>query len=83
MIRGHFFHLQKTTRVIRVWLFKNIIVIHTKMLVSFCLGSVPYFILCIMYCQSIYSITSVARTRMARLPWMIRTRFSVPTKSFK
>ena len=23
----------------------------------------------------IYSITSMARTRMARLPWMIRTRF--------
>ena len=22
----------------------------------------------------------MARTRMARLPWMIRTRFSVPTK---
>ena len=26
-----------------------------------------------------YSITSMARTRMARLPWMIRTLFSVPT----
>ena len=30
-----------------------------------------------------YSITSMARTRMARLPWMIRTIFSVPTKSFQ
>ena len=30
-----------------------------------------------------YSITSMARTRMARLPWMIRTLFSVPTKSFQ
>ena len=30
-----------------------------------------------------YSITSMARTRMARLPWMIRTFFSVPTKSFQ
>ena len=30
---------------------------------------------------SIYSITSMARTRMARLPWMIWTLFSVPTKS--
>ena len=29
----------------------------------------------------LYSITSMARTRMARLPWMIRTLFSVPTKS--
>ena len=29
-----------------------------------------------------YSITSVARTRMARLPWMIRTLFSVPIKFF-
>ena len=26
-----------------------------------------------------YSRTSMARTPMARLPWMIRTRFSVPT----
>ena len=25
----------------------------------------------------------IARTRMARLPWMIRTRFSVPTKFFQ
>ena len=33
--------------------------------------------------RSKYSITSMARTRMARLPWMIRTRFSVPTKSFQ
>ena len=31
----------------------------------------------------IYSITSMAWTRMARLSWMIRTRFSVPTKSFQ
>ena len=31
----------------------------------------------------IYSITSMARTRMARLPWIIRTLFSVPTKSFQ
>ena len=30
-----------------------------------------------------YSITSMARTRMARLPWMIRTLFSVPTKFFE
>ena len=30
-----------------------------------------------------YSITSMARTRMARLPWMIRTLFSVPIKFFK
>ena len=30
-----------------------------------------------------YSITSMARTRMARLPWMIRTLFSVPTKFFQ
>ena len=30
----------------------------------------------------IYSITSMARTRMARLPWMTRTLFSVPTKFF-
>ena len=30
-----------------------------------------------------YSITSMARTRMARLQWMIRTRFSVPTKYFQ
>ena len=30
-----------------------------------------------------YSITSTARTRMARLPWMIRTLFSVPTKFFQ
>ena len=36
------------------------------------------FAFCLMY-----SITSMARTRMARLPWMIRTLFSVPTKSFK
>ena len=28
-----------------------------------------------------YSITSMARTRMARLPSVIRTRFSVPTKT--
>ena len=27
-----------------------------------------------------YSITSLARTRMARLPWMTRTLFLVPTK---
>ena len=32
---------------------------------------------------TIYSITSMAWTRMARLPWMIRTLFSVPTKSFQ
>ena len=31
----------------------------------------------------LYSMTSMARTRMARLPWMIWTRFSVPTKSFQ
>ena len=31
----------------------------------------------------VYSITSMARTWMARLPWMIQTRFSVPTKSFQ
>ena len=30
----------------------------------------------------IYCKTSMARTRMARLPWMIRTLFSVPTKYF-
>ena len=30
-----------------------------------------------------YSITSMARTRMARLPWMIRILFSVPTKFFQ
>ena len=30
----------------------------------------------------IYNITSMARTRMARLPWMIRTRFRVPRKFF-
>ena len=29
---------------------------------------------------SIYSITSMARTRMARLPWMIRTLFFSPYK---
>ena len=29
------------------------------------------------------SITSMAQTRMARLPWMIRTRFSVPAKFFQ
>ena len=32
---------------------------------------------------TLYSITSMARTRMARLPWMIRTLFSVPTKFFQ
>ena len=35
------------------------------------------------YCKDKYSITSIARTRMARLPWMFRTRFSVPTKFFQ
>ena len=30
----------------------------------------------------VYIITSMARTRMARLPWMIRTLFSVHTKFF-
>ena len=30
-----------------------------------------------------YSITLMARTRMARLPWMIRTLFSVPSKFFQ
>ena len=30
-----------------------------------------------------YSRTSVARTPMARLPWLIRTRFWVPTKCFR
>ena len=34
-------------------------------------------------CFHLYSITSMARTQMARLPWIIRTLFSVPTKSFK
>ena len=31
----------------------------------------------------IYSQTSIARTPMARLPWLIRTRFWVPTKFFR
>ena len=31
----------------------------------------------------IYSRTSMARTPMARLPWLIRTRFWVPTKFFR
>ena len=31
----------------------------------------------------LYSITSMARTRMARLLWMIRTRFLVPRKFFR
>ena len=35
------------------------------------------------YRVGIYGITSMARTRMARLPWMIRTLFSVPTKYFQ
>ena len=30
-----------------------------------------------------YSITSMARIRMARSPWLIRTRFWVPTKFFR
>ena len=30
-----------------------------------------------------YSRTSIGRTPMARLPWLIRTRFWVPTKFFK
>ena len=30
-----------------------------------------------------YIITAMARTRIARLPWMIRTLFSVPTKFFQ
>ena len=30
-----------------------------------------------------YSQASIARTSMARLPWLIRTRFWVPTKSFR
>ena len=30
-----------------------------------------------------YSRTSIARTAMARLPWLIRTRFSAPTKFFR
>ena len=33
--------------------------------------------------QPNYSIISMARTRMARLPWMIRTLLSVPTKFFQ
>ena len=34
----------------------------------------------IVYYVSQYSRTSIARTPMARLPWLIRTRFWVPTK---
>ena len=30
-----------------------------------------------------YSRTSIARTPMARLPWLIQTRFRVPTKFFR
>ena len=30
-----------------------------------------------------YSRTSMARTPMARLPWLFRTRFWVPTKLFR
>ena len=37
----------------------------------------------LLYTCYTYSITSMARTRMARLPWMIRTLFSVPTKFFQ
>ena len=33
--------------------------------------------------KKVYSITSMAGTRMARLPWMIQTLFSVPTKFFQ
>ena len=39
---------------------------------------------CFLFCfAKLYSITSMARTRMARLPGMIRTLFSVPTKFFQ
>ena len=34
-------------------------------------------------CNRMYSKISIARTPMARLPWITRTRFGVPTKFFR
>ena len=34
-------------------------------------------------CGCVYSRTSIARTPMARLPWLIQTRFWGPTKFFR
>ena len=39
-----------------------------------------YIDICFSFLNKTYSITSVARTRMARLPWMIRTLFFSPYK---
>ena len=41
----------------------------------FWLKKVPFLELILMSSHKIYSQTSIARTPMARLPWLIRTRF--------
>ena len=60
----------------------QLMLMHVKMFCPVCLAELavdkPLF------CHKAkYNITSMARTRMVRLPWKIRTLFSVPTKFFQ